>query len=229
MATSQTAEFTSDGTWTCPAGVTAVFVTMVGGGAGVNGNWGGGGGAGELMVGRPVNVVPSTVYSVTVGTKGLGAATETQPTLPGNSSFHGFTALGAQRINANPGFGANAAGIGGGVGGGYVDDNGHLPYRGSLEGCHYTGGGGGRGGNAGGASYGPGVHGGTIPSPGGAGNCGGAGAGSIWGGTDGATDVQNDIDASATHYGAGTTGNGATAGGQGGDGASGYVLLMWSS
>lgn len=229
MATTQSAEFitgTSPATWTCPTGVTAVWLTAVGGGSGVNGNWGGGGGAGELVTNLLVPVVPTTVYTVTIGAKGLGALTESQPTLPTASVFNGFSALGAQNINVVPGFGGNACGKGGGAGFGLNTDALTRGY-GIAESRHYFGGGSGRGGNAGGAAYGPGVHGGPTPTPGGAGNSGGAGAGSLWGGTNGAAENVGNVDANPSHYGAGTTGNGAAAGGPGGDGAPGYVLLMW--
>jgi hypothetical protein len=83
-ARSQT--FTSSGTWTCPRGVTFVTLEGFGGGGGGGGGFsppngtldtiwgGGGGGGGTLKYGAVVQVVPGTVYSVTIGSGGGGGA-----------------------------------------------------------------------------------------------------------------------------------------------------------
>jgi hypothetical protein len=69
--------FASSGNWTCPAGVTKVLVSVVGGGGGgrggtfnVLGVTGGYGGYGSGVL----TVTPGTVYTVTVGSGGTGGA-----------------------------------------------------------------------------------------------------------------------------------------------------------
>jgi hypothetical protein len=69
--------FTSSGTWTCPAGVTRVFLWGTGGGGGGGGYAastfvGGAGGTSGRWGLLAVDVVPSTVYSVTIGAAGIG-------------------------------------------------------------------------------------------------------------------------------------------------------------
>lgn len=68
------ATFTSNGTWTCPVGVTSVEVLAVGGGGGGGFNGGGGGGAGGLTYNSSLSVTPGTVYTVGVGSGGLGSS-----------------------------------------------------------------------------------------------------------------------------------------------------------
>lgn len=73
---------TSTTTWTCPADVTKVWVSMVGGGAGGGSGWydinsgqyysGGGGGSGWYIVNYKITVVPATVYNITIGAGGTG-------------------------------------------------------------------------------------------------------------------------------------------------------------
>lgn len=87
--------FTSSGTWTCPAGVTKVKATVVGGGQGgsINLNFGSGAGGtnGGLAVGV-YTVVPGTTYSITVGTGGAAfvGAGFTAGSSGGSSSFASF-------------------------------------------------------------------------------------------------------------------------------------------
>ena len=63
-------------TWTCPSGVTKVFITAIGaggggGGSGDNKNYAGtGGGAGHIKIKEPITVVPETEYTVVVGAGG---------------------------------------------------------------------------------------------------------------------------------------------------------------
>jgi len=63
--------FTTPGnnSWTCPAGVTTVTVTLIGGGGGGTNNGGGGGGGGAYISG-PVTVTPGTTYNISVGAGG---------------------------------------------------------------------------------------------------------------------------------------------------------------
>ncbi|MBK9160040.1 MAG: LamG domain-containing protein [Nitrosomonadales bacterium] len=67
------------GTWTAPAGVTSVDVEVWGGGGAGGGNptttdGGGGGGGGAYSKTTAIPVVPGTIYTVTVGTGGIGVA-----------------------------------------------------------------------------------------------------------------------------------------------------------
>lgn len=67
--------FTTSGSWTCPAGVTRVYITASAGGGGgagsVTGNEsGGGGGGGSAILKEEFTVVPTTIYTVTVGAGG---------------------------------------------------------------------------------------------------------------------------------------------------------------
>jgi hypothetical protein len=68
--------FTSDGTFTAPAGITTVYLTMVGGGgsgagtAASTGSYGTGGGGGGTIINYPYTVTPSSEYAVVVGTSG---------------------------------------------------------------------------------------------------------------------------------------------------------------
>jgi hypothetical protein len=99
--------FVSSSTWTCPAGVTAAIVGVVGGGGGGRSlNAGAPGGSGGLGIGL-VSVTPGTVYTVTVGAGGLGDSTT--GTAGGTSSFgpQGQTAL----ISATGGSGGTASGV----------------------------------------------------------------------------------------------------------------------
>jgi hypothetical protein len=82
-----TALFNSNGTWTAPAGVTAIFVVGCGGGGGGAGGNGlntsttkfgiGWGGQAAVPGMIPVTVVPNTTYTITIGaggTAGTGSA-----------------------------------------------------------------------------------------------------------------------------------------------------------
>lgn len=70
--------FTSSGSWTCPAGITQIYVDAAAGGGGgavqnsTNIAGGGGGGGGDALIDAAYTVVPGTVYPVTIG--GGGAA-----------------------------------------------------------------------------------------------------------------------------------------------------------
>lgn len=94
--------FTSNSTWTCPAGVSQIELLMIGAGGGGGGGAGGGSGAsggplfggqggrgvgtgsvglyadcgqpGEILVLRNVPVIPGTAYGITVGAGGIGGA-----------------------------------------------------------------------------------------------------------------------------------------------------------
>ena len=115
--------FTSSGTFTIPAGTTAVKVTVVGGGGGGGGNptddsnnygAGGGGGGGTAFV-FLTNLTPNNTISVTVGgggsgTTGNGNTGGTSSISSGTQSITTVTATGGQggvRDTGNFGFGGN--------------------------------------------------------------------------------------------------------------------------
>lgn len=65
---------TSNGNWTCPSGITKVFLTMIGGGGGGGGNGGGGGSSGAAIINKPYTVVPDSSYAVVIGAGGTAGA-----------------------------------------------------------------------------------------------------------------------------------------------------------
>lgn len=89
------ARFTSNSTWTAPAGVTSVYITGVGGGGGGGGtnnsllNRGGGGGSGGWSIKTPITVVPETKYTITIGVGGTGALNLATSATDGTSSSVG--------------------------------------------------------------------------------------------------------------------------------------------
>lgn len=98
--------FTAGGTWTCPDGITTVYLSgggAGGGGAGGNGGagstassaCGGGGGAGQSVIRYPVTVVPGTAYTITIGTAGTHGSGGTNGNLGSNGSNGGDTSFGA--------------------------------------------------------------------------------------------------------------------------------------
>jgi hypothetical protein len=67
-------DFTSTGTWTCPAGVTKANFYLVGGGGGGGSNrQGQGGNASDVKAWLDVSVTPSTGYTVTIGARGTNS------------------------------------------------------------------------------------------------------------------------------------------------------------
>lgn len=198
--------FTSTGTFTTPAGVSKVWITMVGGGGGGGGNagsgtGGGGGGAGAWIIRGEVGVVATTEYTVTVGAGGTSPAGNQNSTAGGNSSF-----AGVQTLTTNGGTQGECSVCGGGSGGG-------------------------AGGTASGAYAASGATAGTpVTTVGGAGANGaadgGGGGGNPFGrGGAGKTDAGNGN--AATGYGAG--GGGVDAGQTvlGGAGSAGFCLVEW--
>ena len=115
VATSGNEVFTSSGTFTVPAGVTKVYVSMVGGGGGAGrgdaGGNGGGGGGGASIVHSIYTVTPTSSYTVVVGSGGSGAVSENSSgTIGTQSSFDGV-------LIALPGFPGErtVGGVGGAV------------------------------------------------------------------------------------------------------------------
>lgn len=82
MARLVTAHFTASGSWTCPAGVTNVWLIGQGGGAGGSG---GRNGTNDISIAGPgtttymtqVNVVPNSAYAITIGFGGSGGSART--------------------------------------------------------------------------------------------------------------------------------------------------------
>ena len=90
--------FSSSGTWTCPAGVTRIWVLAQGGGAGGNGGRNTTGQNSILSAGTSpylvqLNVTPNTTYSITIGSGGAGGGNRTSGVA--NASPGGNTTFGA--------------------------------------------------------------------------------------------------------------------------------------
>ena len=79
--------FTASGTFTVPAGITAVKVTVAGGGGGSSTTYGTVGGCGGVAVGHYTGLTPGGSVTVTVGAGGSGGASGTAG---GTSSFGAF-------------------------------------------------------------------------------------------------------------------------------------------
>lgn len=208
--------FTTSGSWTCPTNVFAVWIIAWGGGGGGGSgttaiNTSSGAGGGSVMETRRIEVVPGTLYSITIGNGGTAANDGQSTAFDTLSTFLGASRGGfpnqpcsggnAPGIVSNaflftPGFGGNASymatssstGFSGGVGGGNSGS--------------YQGGGGGGGG------------------PAGAGGAGGNGNNS-------GTGANGSSAANNSGAGGGAGGCGSVAGGAGGLGGSGQLTIIW--
>jgi hypothetical protein len=185
---------TTTTSWTCPAGVTNIELLVVAGGGAGGGYHGGGGGAGGVIYNSAFPVIPTTVYTVTVGAGGTAATQTTNTGNAGsNSSFATLTAIGG---GAGISQGQTAASRNnGGSGGGASDNSGAFTVGGAgTPGQGFQGGG----------FFGDGTT--TLvnyPTSGG-GGAGGAGGGpdSLYGGF-GGPGVCYDISGTPTFYGGG--------------------------
>lgn len=222
--------FTSNDTWTAPAGVTHVFIVGCGGGGGGNSGsgttWGGGGGGGSIENVGYVTVVPNTAYSITIGGGG-GAATSGSNTTFGSLFTCRGAGLGYGQANCWAGGmpfnndpvwqyvvgtyypGYLSPGNGGQNGNGSISNWSAVQNltgyaggsTGSNSGTHRGGGGGGGG-------------------PGGVGANGGAGNNSGTG-SNGSSAAAN------TGAGGGGGGGGSGGNGTGGSGGSGYLYVIY--
>lgn len=213
--------FSSNGSWTAPAGVTQVILIGSGGGQGGNVGYGSAGnlwphgGKGVVPSMKVITVVPNTTYSITIGAGGAGGRTPANPSsgtgaLGGNSTFGALATF----------YGASAPPL---VGNTFenraVDPN---------VGCSYSSGNaidqmGWNAAGTKGASSGT-YRGGSSGGCGLTGNGGAGGNGNNSGnGFDGGT-------SSSTNYGAGggAGGSGSSgSGGKGGNGIGGFITVLW--
>jgi hypothetical protein len=228
--------FTSSGTFTVPANVTSLWITLIAGGGAGGGSTaaalaGGGGGSGETCFGVEYAVTPLSVYTVTIGAGGV-AVTGANGGAGGNTLFDILRVFGGNGGLLN-GTGGSGGGLGGGAGGGAFHPAGGPGIIGTPESSLYFGGGGGGGGGNvatanGGLAAGSG---GYTGGPGGASSgtqAGGGGGSSTYYGT-GATGAAGGVaGTAATVVGTGGSGAGGLAGSNiGGNGAPGYCLVQW--
>jgi len=202
--------FTSTGTFTVPAGITAVKATVVGaGGAGgqvsTGGYGAGGGGGGGVAIRWITGLTSGATVAVTVGTA------------PGGTSSFGSYA------SATGGSSGGSANDGAGGAGG-SGTNGDINLTGGQGGAGYGGGGGGgaSGGGGGAHSNSLATGSGVYCSPGAASLIGGAGG-------VGAEKTVNNA-GNATGYGnggGGNSGNGSGSPWAAGTGSAGIVLIEW--
>lgn len=242
-------EFLEDGYWTAPNGVNTVIITGFGGGAGGSGGWGNGsygqagaGGGGSIRNTSIIDVIPGTLYNITIGAGG-------EPGVGGN----GF-AIGSQNGFSTT-FGSLFVALGGGRAAGHNFDSDTYRYGGpnnphgnttsnipSTAGMNVSIGSGGSGsakipglaneifqgwpneGFVGGLP-------GSQDTMGGSGGGGGAGPGGNGGNGGSGGAVPTDGLSAANNSGAGGGGGGGSTnnikGGDGGKGGSGFLKISW--
>lgn len=127
--------FTSSGTFTIPAGITKIKVTVVGGGGGASGANGtgssGGGAGGGAAIKILSGLTPSNTLTVTVGSGGGGSAYASNGSTGGSSSLASGTEV-ITTISATGGQGGRASGSLLGAAGG-VGSNGDLNITGGAS------------------------------------------------------------------------------------------------
>lgn len=142
MGYSTMQKFTASGVFSVPAGVTAVFAEVIGGGgsgAGYNGSVGarGGGGGGGYARKRITGLTPGQSIAVTVGAGGAGVGSGMGGNAGGTSSFGAFvSATGGAGGDYTNGIG----GIGGEGVGGDVNVRGDAGHAATGETVRYGGG-----------------------------------------------------------------------------------------
>lgn len=208
--------FTKSGNWTCPEGVEKISVRLFGGGgagsAWLNSNYDfscvGAGGGGGCMAYSPLDVVPGTQYSITIGRGGQKTYNSSRNTYVGGNG--GITSFGTL-LSANGGSGSSGmdGGDGGSGGGAYTYSETSNNYE------TRDGGNGGNGSQFGGGGGANGFTGVYVSSSNG---CGGKGGnGGKWGGGGGSG--YSSCNSSTEQYSA-TPGSGGQYGGDGGKGGS---------
>jgi hypothetical protein len=204
LAASQS--FASSGSFTVPAGVTSIIVSMASGGGGGGCGWwwkgGGGGGGGKIINNQTLAVTPSATYLIVVGSGGAGCS-QGNGASGGNGGTSSFGAL----LSAS-------GGIGGETGAG------DLP-GGPL---------GGHGGAAGGSGCNAGSN-NNLLNGGGGGDCPGFGAGGSAGKdrNPGPDPVNGGSASGNAAGGGGGGGDSAGIGTGGGNGASGFVNITYTA
>lgn len=219
--------FTSNGTWTCPVGVTTIYVSACAGGGGGGGGGsagsaatvaggGGGGGAGAFVLAQPINVTPGATYNIVIGAGGAAGAGGSSGGSTGNPGSSG----GSTGFSLNGTSILALAGGSGGAGGGYSSDLSVAGGSGGLPGG------------------GTGSDGQTTSSSRGAGGAGGQGASGPFGIGGGSGRPSTDATSNggwgtaANGYGTGGGGGGgryalAGSGAPGGAGTPGFLLITY--
>lgn len=222
--------FFSSGTFTVPAGITSLIVSVYAGGGGGCGNAAGQGGYGGQMVAYLSGLTPGAAITVTVGSGGNGSSTGSAGS-GGTSSFGAFVTCtggggGSPGVVSATGTATTTGTRLAALSGGIVYDQ-YIATRGSTTGnpgsdydCNWrggsAGGGGGHSGGAGGAAFGAfaalagRVYGAGLSGQNSASGMFGATAGGAGGGANGGT-------------GGAPSGNN----GGGGGGGGGFVMVQW--
>lgn len=255
MSRSRSQLMISSGSFTVPANVSSLFITMTAGGGGGGSNSGiasdpgagGGGGSGEFCQRRAIVVTPGQVITVTLGSAGTGSAFGALKGGDGGTSTFGSV------ISLQGGKGGSCSDVtltnalicsnGGGAGGGGINGpwNAHVAVEGTLEDNICYGGSSGGYVSAGGIVYagapcagwsggaaGSGTNG--SGSGGGASVFGAGGAGGRPRSGSGPNDAFDGEPPPASAYGAGGGGSGNRTTGQfpvGGSGRGGACLIEW--
>lgn len=222
--------FTSNGTWTKPAGAKAVHITCIGaGGGGASGRvsagqQGGGGGAGGSFSERliPASVLGAT-EAVTVGVGGPGGVATSAVNAQNNVGTKGGDSLVGTWISATGGDGGGTVGAGGAASNRFQFQGGSGGSGGSAA-AGNTGGNSGMGGAGGGgggginnpptSQFGGGIGGAVLTN----GVTGGTSAGGTAGGGNGANGAST---GSIVHCGGGGAGGGSSLASNGGNGGNG--------
>lgn len=252
-----TSTFTSNNTFTVPAGVTSLDISASGGGGGgggsgaaslgaqARGGSGGGGGSAAWVLNRVTAVTPGDVITMVVGAAGVGGIQATNGTNGGDTTVTNTTTstllinavgggFGGGGGNSSGSFAAGSAGVGAFAnkisaagGAGQVGTSGSAPYPGAGIAGQASPYG---GGGVGGTTFNPG----TSSSGGGGGGGGGAGYGNGGNGGNSSGNGGNDAGlpgSAGTGFGSG--GGGASGaynqavGASGGNGSSGFVTITW--
>lgn len=107
--------FTSNGSWTAPPGVTYAIVSGCGGGGGGGGGTGGrnaasvsdaggAGGGGAMLCTRVVPVNPASSYTVTIGAGGSGGAANSEGTSGSSTTFDALATFKGGQGGGNPAY-----------------------------------------------------------------------------------------------------------------------------